>query len=202
MRSHSHTTDVNDISVDNTAGGRAITVGDGPGLSALELGSRRVGRSVDALAVDIGSGRVRGVDPQVGRTGVKVQVQDLSWSADGHGSGVGIVQGVDGSADGAALVTLEELVVDASGVGHGGGEPVRDGRLVLEVGLVHGQSAIVLVVLTLDLVDGRAALAEGVGGDGRGNSGAGESSRDEELGGNHLVRLRSYKEGGKGGTKE
>lgn len=188
LGSHSHTTNVNDISVDNTAGGGAITVGDGPGLSALELRSGGVGRVVNSLAIDIGSGSVRRVNPQIGGTGVKVQVQDLSRSTDGHGGSVGIIQGVDGGADGAALITLEELVVNASGVGHGGGEPVRDGRLVLEVGLVHGQSAIVLVVLTLDLVNGRAALVEGVAsGDGRGNSGAGEGSRDEELGGNHLV---------------
>lgn len=187
LRTDRHAANGDDVGVDDTAGGRAITVGNVPGLAGLELGSGRVTRSVDRLPIHIGGGRKRGEDPKIRRAGVKVQVEDLGRGADGHGGHVGVVKGVDGGAGGAALLALEELVVHAGGVGHGGGEPVRDGRLVLEVGLVHGQGAIVLVALTLDLVEGRAALLERVRRDGGGDSDAGESSRDEHLGGNHLV---------------
>lgn len=187
LRGHSDATDGDGVGVDDTAGGGAVTVRDVPGVARQELGSGGVTRVVGVLAVDLGAGGEGGEDPEIRRTGVKVQVQDLGGSTDGNGGDVGIVVGVDGGAGGTALVTLG---VSLEGVLDGGLQPVRDGDVELHVGAVHGQGTVGTVVVTGHLVDRGTTLLEALhlvaGRDGGSSGSASKGSCGKGLGGNHF----------------
>lgn len=194
LASNTHAANLDDISVDNTAGGGTITVGDVPGVTRQLLGGRGVAGGVDVLAVNVTRGGQAGKDPEVGGAGVEVQVEDLSRGPDGHRGDVGVVVSVGWAGGGASLVTTQEpLVVHARGVGDGRGQPFGDGGIVLQVRLVDGQGPILLVVVALDLLDAGPAFLEVIklvgGRDGRGNCSTGEGGYEESVGGDHLVGL-------------
>lgn len=169
------TTDGDGVLVDDTAGAGAITVGDGPGGAGEAGGGGGLGGVVDGLAVALagrGGGRE---DPQVGGTGVEVEVKGLGRGSDLDGAQVLniVLLGVGGDA---ASGTLDEA--GRADVGDNGSEVGGERSLVLAVGLGEGEGTGADVAGVLDLLDGEASLLLGTGGEGGDGGGQGEAGRE------------------------
>lgn len=168
------------VSVDIAAGAALVTVGDGPGGAGQLLGSGRLGRAVGNVS---GGGRLGGLgaeDPQVGRTGVKVQGEDLSGSTNGDVGDVLVIGAVAGVGVGRASLALGEGVLGS----HGSAEVVADGSAVLSLGLVESGRTVGNVVLVVSDLDGSGLLS--LSGESRSHAASGEEGNEESTEGLHF----------------